>query len=528
MTTAPSVPPSRGIESIAHHFLSQMSSPPRRVGPSRLAEAPPDFSLPENTVSAPASRPDVDSTSEAVEMFPRPKSVDSPSSAALIVLLTDNAERNNVVIDQYARQIAWQNGPIGLLRVTQTQLELNEYIPFAADNAQAAPGESGGCSPDISVDKAELSALFGNGRTIDEDSKSNVPMPLRQAFEYLSSRVETILIHCDDPDRELLRPYLRGGDSAVVFASSSRDGLVGAYQNIKWLAKDAGFNREISLFVSDANEQTVDAVFDKLGRTAQQFLDVEILYADYPQSGGNMNRRLLAASPLNPSIQHELCRWFGGGRENLESNIPGEAKPQDQYELENNPQDKPEVFQTLPKNIQLPKTQDFMPGITEEKPRITPVDHTDAPIYCPIPVSEFPTDEDPLCDVLVKSFPAWLGDIPSALSLPTQPTDGFDPAVRLLVDARGRAYVLAPCLSAGGITTRICNARHQLANRIKDIADRYPQLKIDYSLFPEVILVAPENMSKFLSAEEANFDFPLHLKRLFFLDDSRQKSLLIV
>jgi hypothetical protein len=136
--------------------------------------------------------------------------------------------------------------------------------------------------------------------------------------------------------------------------------------------------------------------------------------------------------------------------------------------------------------------------------------------------------EGALCDFLVKTLPMWLTDIRSPLALPVTPADGLDASVRLLIDARGRMYVLAPCLSVKQISARVCGAWHQLTNRIRDIAGRYPQLKIDYTLFPEAILVAPENLTKPLRAEETNFDFPIHLKRLFFLDDGRNKSLLVI
>jgi hypothetical protein len=434
--------------------------------------------------------------------------------ATIMALIADEAISDEQ-IDLYARQIAYQNGRTGLLRIRRSQVELVEYIPSSTDKEAIGQKQE---SPD-SLNNDELTVLLADQVGCAKqggDCKSLSENNLREAFEGLSRRVETILFHSDETCRSMMAAILRNCATAVVFASTSADGIVSAYRNIKWLTGEVGFDREISLFVTDADAQNVGVVHDKLASTARQYLNIELPYAEYPQPGGHVERRQLAVGSFDEAMHKELNTILNCNNENEAKVPPVDLAINAGWAMDS-------ANETGGKAGELMKEiLDFSLGADRQGNQAVTAGIV---TYCPIPISQFPEDEGLLCGMLSDSISLWLKDIPSAIALPG---DGSEEAVRVLVDGRGRMYVFAACLDIRGIAGRICTARNQLANRVKEIAGRYPQLKIDYSLAPEAIVVMPENLLKFFEAEELSIDFPVHLKRLFFLDDGRKKSLLVI
>ena len=158
----------RGIEGIAHHFLSGMTN--ATAAAQRQSPQPARPTIAESTKVA-----------EPVMSIPK-----SPVLTRLIVF-SDHLEQTSVKAQRFAQQITQDKGPMAMLDLTDPEaIRLCEFQVGGSGNSELE-------LLDESIDSA-WQELFGSGE--------KQPHPPEQATEIFSSRlaqwqeqVETVLIH---------------------------------------------------------------------------------------------------------------------------------------------------------------------------------------------------------------------------------------------------------------------------------------------------------------------------------------------
>ncbi len=149
------------------------------------------------------------------------------------------------------------------------------------------------------------------------------------------------------------------------------------------------------------------------------------------------------------------------------------------------------------------------------------------PVMCPIEVVRFPGSDAELADLLQLALPVWLHSVASAVALPVRMPEINDKSIRFLLDAAGRIHILAGRIS--GSSEMVMDAlagRKWLKNNINMIAGQCRQLRVDISLEPGLVLVAQDNVQVLRKSLDA-FEFPCAVMQAQKLQTGMNRSMLI-
>lgn len=462
----------RGIEGIAHLFLSQSAK-----------EARPLRQRPQSGEAAAGPEADPPQADPAVE-----KQAVEEAEPFGIAVLADHLGNHWYRVHRYGEQLADQYGKIAVVNVDQCEAGVIEIIEKPAPGDNRAKPDDDFWKELIAEEQQVLPA-----ETIAETE--DFFHALRPALREFARDFAEVILHIDKSYQKNCQDLLGHCAGMVVLCSCERDDIIETYKTLKWLAGLEIHSGEVFLFICDVpdREAALDT-YNKLSQTCRNFLHVNLQYAGCSiTASGKTEVKPQAAVAEEPAVQ---------------------ASDQSKVETETEPEIKP-VSQPAP-------VADDGGGETKFAFQ-RPMPH------CPILVAEFPNQDTRLSDILQLALPGWLRDLPAAFPLPLRMPGPLDPSSRVIVDATGRLHiVLASLTGSHELLSRACQARKWLSENLELIIGSCPQVKIDRSLAAGLILIAPPPLEGLQNGASQIREFPILLKQLYLLLNDSNAAILIL
>jgi len=461
--------PSRGIEGIAHLFLSGHGSREGRVvrrGPGSdgreagsekdQAQAAPDKTVP-----------------EGVEMSSRKR--------VGVGILCEHLEDWQEKLIHFARQTSTHEGPVGLVCFDRGRVRLMEYGQ-AAEQAVV----------DTVIDSA-WQELFGPqqaDRSI-EAKPSNRKGGFSGSLDELDSEIETVLVQIPESGGEEAAGLIQQCGQLVVFSGCEKSQIVDAYRIIKWLGTIAGYEGKPGVFVFGAkDEQESASVYETLSNTAKRFLQMELEWAggEIPITEG-VREREVSAVKKDERILGELADYLAESGTDRTNQANGQK---------------------------------------EDALGADGVQPTGLDVYEPIMVESFPRSDVELSDRLEVSLAVWLKGIPAVMVLPLPALAKVDRAARVIVDSTGRLWVFCGSLQEpASLLCRGLAVRKWAVDHLSLIKGNFSQVKIEVAFPVGLILVSGGEQEPLRDGCSQIEGIPCQTFRLTFLQKGEQQSILI-
>ena len=592
--TPSSDPPARGMDSIAHLFLSQSRDrgriPPTRSEPSSISKDIEDDKATLDSSDANSASLDPvkfmaeklssdkeirynDSNSESVgntEDFLLSEATarnqanhESPVRFHGVVFWTDHLRCAEETANRFARQWAQKNEAVGLLRL---DTELTELFEFQADRTTASE-----------LSTKEWQELLGEGHV----ESSGVVASLKPGLTELAEGCDILILSADTSLRQQAEDLLEHCRHAVVATTPEPNDMLAAYKAIKRLSPTTWEDKDISVFVCDAEDETsARRIYDKLAKTAWDFLSVNLSWGGWAQPVDNVAERHLAAvktreeileelvEALSPHIetaelftqeQDQLVEELTEGEDRSPFSVLGsqdEKEEEERFEeremeseaVEEEREDSSEftVHSSQGGGGEEEKTEERR-AKSEDRVEEEVVSETSIPaqsrarhpdvgmppeggeVLSPVGVSKLPRSDGDLADALQLALPGWLKGIVTPMILPLSRPGDMEPSVRFLVDGNGRLFVLGVSLTASeDALTKALQGRRWLEDNLSMILSSCPQVRIDRSLEAGVILVAGGEVSFLQESVSQIQEFPIVVKQLHLLQNEAGSSLLVL
>lgn len=546
MSEAPSPERERGIGSIAHLFLSQQGAPVRKgplrevskeaetnreqpvageggdVIPTGRQSTPPADEFYRGEVGEKIMGKDAEQRIRPVEKYGEGLSevrrrLWGNGRLSGLLLLTGHLGNGREQAEHFARQWAGKNARVGLVSLDAEQAELTEYV--------------GEIDEGYSVVDSEWQELFGQiENTIGGENRS-VPGgradSLIPTLEVMSERVDTLLINIGKDERGKISELINKCRHLVVFTSAERGEMVGAYKTIKRLSPAAWEDKDISLFVCGAaDEGAARRVYDKLAKTAWEFLTLDLKWSGWEQPPGEVNERQLVCVGDGADVVGELGEYLAVGvgvRRKEEEDIPvnlGRERDRGEGERECGRGGELKPRTDIEKEV-------CGRGTKREEARMGEIESVR--VLCPIAVDKLPSNDVELSDALQLSLPVSLVAVGAVLAVPISPGGDIDKSVRVLIDVKGRLHVLAGSLTGSAeVLVRSLTGRQWVRDNLGLIISHFGQLKIDRSLEVGIILVTGGSVEGLRGSCGQITEFPWMVLQLQLLQNELGSSFLVV
>ena len=234
----------RGIESIAHLFLSQLGNEINECEAKKPAV--PQESADNITDSNIHNNIPADKTADDTVM---PGSLEN-SLAGEIVLAYHLRDPFSKVC-QYARYQSQLDGKVALFSIDQYEVTMSSgFDDMLVENAEVIA--------ETEVNGAEL-----------------IPVINREAGDY-----DLILLNVDPSFSGRVKEIISYADCVTIISDCSNEGIINSYKVLKSVCSDILDDQEIQLFICDApNEEYADKAFYKFNDTARKYIDKVIVPA---------------------------------------------------------------------------------------------------------------------------------------------------------------------------------------------------------------------------------------------------------
>lgn len=474
-----------------------------------------------------------------------------------VMLWDDHLGANRELPWQFARQWADRNERVGLVRLLQEATEIHEFVREDATQ--------------VEIDPEEWRELLGADPAAGTKTPLTPPVhpdqPLLEILPDLSRRCDTLIIEIGPGMREQAVELVERCRHMVVLTTAESSHLVETYKTLKWLSPEAWEDMDISVFVCDAaNESAARRIYDKLAKTAWEFLMVDLRWGGWAHPAGKIDNRLIGTLPTSPQVIRDLVNVLAprrsrpaapAGTQIAEPMAPAASAPPEAAEpariesadeqaaalstppeAEHDVSAVAETATSRPDSTAAPSPDacTIPPAPTESAaPQITPPAVPTAagpqrpPLHRTIPLNRLPADDAELTDILQLHLPVWLGDLPSVLILPVLAPPSIDRAVRIAVDAGGRLFLLVAGFTDGQILLgRALGARKWLIENLDLVLSSCPQIRIDRTLEPGLILVTTGEAVPLRAECSQIAAFPCRILACHFLQNGPEISLLVM
>ncbi len=251
----------RGIESIAHLFLSQLDGDNN----NRVKRTPPSRT-PDNTESLPLEEPTETMASSEAE----PEDSPTPSQINSHVSIED-IKKNCDLADSLAGEI------VLAYHLRDSYQKVRDYAEYLSQNDEQVAL--------ISIDQYEVTMLREISSDTIEDS-----LVLAETECNCSELIPIINDAADDHDIIILNidpsfssrteEIISHADCVTVISDCTSEGIIRAYQVLKSVASGIEDDQEIQLFICDADsEEQANRAFYKFNETSRKFINKIILPA---------------------------------------------------------------------------------------------------------------------------------------------------------------------------------------------------------------------------------------------------------
>jgi len=442
-----------------------------------------------------------------------------------IALIADHLPECSVSLQAYARQLSYHNGPASLICLDDSQ---SQWIDFNHDDLPDSAG--GGTEFSERLAAPELRLLLGeNGGEADFSTGTRGGI-----LSDLAGRSETLLVSPAHRHLRGMREILSCCKTAVVFCRSDSEGVIDAYQAVKWLVTEMDYAGEISLFVCDGRCDNIDDVHRRLAQTAETFLHVDIPYAEYPQPCEVPMQPQNLPSHLSMDMTSHLINLL---QAELGSNgTASEAQPKDPAGEVPPPIPPSDIAgRPLPESAgwknPSSSSQPAEPAMGEPRLSSAKTEPSLPVPLRPIPVEEFPRTERQVADLLQMRVPMWLRHTPPALTLPVALPPPFDASFRVILDSQGRAYLLAVnLLGDPGYLSAALQAREWIQEHLCQSMRHFHQLNFAPGEEAGMILVLGDVRlcEQTRRQAESITQFPCHVVQLHFLQTESDNFILLI
>lgn len=273
----------RGIEGIAHHFLSGMTNRP--IAPQRQS---PQAGLPLS------SEPPQSDTDKPIT------SLTESSPLTKIIVFADHLEQPSEKVNHFVQQMVNEEGPMSLLDLTDAaMIQLSEF----------RAGKSSTCELELidqSIHTAWQELFGGNNAALLSQKKTGEEFS--RLIEGLPEKVETVAVHLPRQLDENTQRLLQGADQAVLLCGCQSEQLLKTYQLIKRIVTKVEGMAISLFFFGQKDEEEAVAVYEKLAETCKEFLECQIEWAGCEQPIGASEVKLTVTTrdDVTTEIVHKL------------------------------------------------------------------------------------------------------------------------------------------------------------------------------------------------------------------------------
>lgn len=243
----------RGIESIAHLFLSQLNNQPDNGGPDPVRPVRNAPGLHQNKQENIEQKPEAISKSDLYNEtdFTSDNNDDLAYSLAGEIVIAYHLRDCYAKVCDYARQQAQHDQKIML----------------------------------VSIDQYELSvqAVFGSGiieqAEVIAETEGEI-CELIPVINQIADGYDTIILNIDPSFAPRIKEIISHADCVTIISDTSADGIVRAYQTLKSVVAHIEEDQDIQLFICDAaDNDSADRAFYKFSETARKFINRVIIPA---------------------------------------------------------------------------------------------------------------------------------------------------------------------------------------------------------------------------------------------------------
>ncbi|MBI9018397.1 MAG: hypothetical protein JEZ07_14180 [Phycisphaerae bacterium] len=476
------VNPDRGIDSIAHLFLSRADKnniKPRRVPPVQNSKAP--------------EPQDVVELSDDVQ-----ESQLEPRALGEIILaghLQDYLHKARL----YAHYLLERDENIALLSIGQSHVHA---VTINKENDEDP-------QPQVIAETEDI-------------EKGLMP-----ALAEFSSHYDNLLLLIEPSFMPRLPELLGNFEHMTILSTVGSHDLVESYKAIKAVAGHIDPQQQVSLFVCEApNSDAADDVYYKLADTARSHLGITLIPAGChiekiePISSTPIDSEIFdpEIQPVDPKLNDLIANNSFVPEYFPEMNLktpgqdfqPPEPSEYDDSNLdfvdfdlpienilaqEPQPSIAPEEIDTekTHNNINQPQQEPAMPVIQAQ----TSIKHA----YYPLNLDKLPQDDQQLNQSLLLNLSAWLTSLPGAIALPTSIPVLNSQNFKLLVDQAGKLHVMTATLSVKHDTLiNSLNALGWVNDNLQLIVNSCPQLSINNTAEVGLVVVAGDNVTELKQA----------------------------
>lgn len=497
--------PQRGIEGIAHHFLSSMN---QRPAGSKRQSPPPTPAPPNDKPIQPSPPQHVEPDSLKNETTIDSESAIKPpaNELARLLLISDHLDGSDEEVNRFVAQMAAQEGPMGLLDLAGAQIRLSEF------QAESEPA----CAAEL-IDESINSAweeLFGGDR-LSQSDKQGTLTDLPGQLTALQQRVEALVVHVSQRGETLAESLIAQCDQVIFLCGLEQKALLKTYQAIKRLAGAVPKGKIVSVYIFGSNdeEQAIE-VYEKLVETAEKFLDRNIEWAGFEQGHGPVEQTPLAVSQADRENVEVIKSFFGIGLGQKEAEATVVDNTETAGEINEGCLEK-----QAPANVQ---QDDILQEVTSK-----PVGDG-MEVFEPLVVVELPRGDGELADLLAERAGCWLKGTEGVMRLQLPVIKELDDRVRVLIDGQGRLSILLAGLGAAeDYLYPLLEARRWIRSHLTLLQGFSGQIGIDEIAEIKLVLVGG-GPGEGLSEVCGQLDYDFMVKRVYLTANSTFKAVLVV
>ncbi len=453
------VNPDRGIDSIAHLFLSRAdkNTQHRRVPPAQNSKAP----EPQDVVELSG---DSDLRAE-------------PALGEIVLAghLRDFLHKARL----YAHYLLERDEHIALVLIGKYQASLIT----------------------INQDKSDVSQI----KIIAETE--NIDTVLIPAIKKFGQDYDNLLLVIEPAFLPRLPQFLPNFEHLTVLSTVGSSDMVESYKAIKSVSSYIQRSQQVSLFVCNApDSNAADDVYYKLADTARNHLGLTLIPA-----GCHIEKIEPKAVEFEPeefdptidAVKGKIADLLANDKFMPEQFVTMDFDSKNEEDFINEPMEDESDFEPFVADIpvEVEKTQEKPQARQEPVMSVVSETINIKNAYYPVRVDKLPQNDRQLNQALFLNMPAWLRNPVGLVALPVNIAVLNSENFKLLVDSSGRLHIMTAVLAVQNDTLiNALNALGWVKDNLQLIVNSCPQMRIDNTVEAGLVVAAGDNVMQLKQA----------------------------
>ncbi len=368
---------------------------------------------------------------------------------------------------------------------------------------------------------------------------------------------DNLLINIDPSFMNKTAELMASFSHITILTECSKDSIIETYQAVKKWSSYLRSDQELGLFICEApDNETADEVYYKIADTTRQFLKKVIVPAGCHVVPGSYDDefeevaeveaeqgtivsdaeesvRAEGTIPIQPAINESHLEELASIVEPVLGNEPEDhAENPGTLDAEMNENPSAEIG-TEPNSNQTASQEQVTMYTPLEISQSRNESHQAPPklfpaVYAPVSLHKLPGDDRELLQVLQNSLAQWLVTIPGALPVPLPDFGQFEQPALLLLDGAGRFHVLAATLSSQiGLLESALEYRQWFLKNRMGLMRMFQQLQFNPGTEPGIILIKPSYSENQKTAARSLPAMTCQLMSLCFFEMGENKGMLV-